>query len=147
MRAAAQAAFAYGKPVLLTTGVRNLAPYAAAARRTGLPLVVRVLERPASRAACRQAGIPDERVLTGRGPFSVEENCRQIRDFGIGVLVTKDSGRAGGVLEKLQAARDEHCRIVVLHRPDAAGPDAVSSVSELLQAVRKALPDYRRETD
>ena len=98
--AAARAAFACGRPVLLTTGAGNLAPYAEESRRTGLPLVVRVLERPASRAACRQAGIPDERVVAGRGPFSVEENRRHIRAFGIGVLVTKDSGRPGGVAGK-----------------------------------------------
>ena len=71
--AAARAAFSFGQPVLLTTGTRNLAPYVAESRRTGLPLVVRVLERPASRAACRQAGIPDAarpgrpRPLLGRG--------------------------------------------------------------------------------
>jgi precorrin-6A/cobalt-precorrin-6A reductase len=145
--AAAQVAFAFGLPVLLTTGVRNLAPYAAASRRTGLPLVVRVLERPASRAACLQAGIPPQHILAGRGPFSVEENRRHLRAFGIGVLVTKDSGRAGGVLEKLQAARNENCRVIVLRRPDAAGPAAFSSVSEMLRAVRKALPDYRRGAD
>ncbi len=142
--AAAEAAFAFGQPVLLTTGAGNLAPYAAASRRTGVPLVVRVLDRPASRAACREAGIPDDRVLAGRGPFSVEENRRHIRVFGIGVLVTKDSGRAGGVPEKLQAARSEHCRVVALRRPDAAGPAAFTSVDGLLGAVRKALPDYRR---
>ena len=38
--------FGRGRPVLLTTGTRNLAPYVEQSRRTGLPLVVRVLDRP-----------------------------------------------------------------------------------------------------
>ena len=141
--AAARAAFACGRPVLLTTGAGNLAPYAEESRRTGLPLVVRVLERPASRAACRQAGIPDEHVVAGRGPFSVEENRRHIRAFGIGVLVTKDSGRPGGVAEKLAAARAENCRVVVVRRPEPHDAAAVASVAELLRAVREIVPVYR----
>jgi precorrin-6A/cobalt-precorrin-6A reductase len=145
--AAAEAAFSFGQPVLLTTGARNLAPYVTAARRTGLPLVVRVLERPASRAACLQAGIPPQHILAGRGPFSVEQNRRHIRAFGIGVLVTKDGGRAGGVPEKLAAARSEHCRVVALRRPEAAEPAAFTDLGRLLGAVRKAVPDYRRGAD
>ena len=101
-------------------------------------------ERHAPRAACLQAGIPPQHILAGRGPFSVEQNRRHIRAFGIGVLVTKDSGRAGGVPEKLQAARSEHCRVVALRRPEAAGPAAFTDVGRLLRAVQKAVPDYRR---
>ncbi len=145
--AAARAAFSFGQPVLLTTGTRNLAPYVAESRRTGLPLVARVLERPASRAACRQAGIPDQRILAGRGPFSVEENRRHIRAFRVGVLVTKDSGRLGGVFEKIEAARAENCRVVAVRRPESGDPAAVTNVADLLRALREITPertpDYR----
>jgi precorrin-6A/cobalt-precorrin-6A reductase len=130
--AAAATAFAHGRPVLLTTGSRNLAPYAEQSRRTGLPLVVRVLDRPQSHEACRQAGIPAQRVVTGRGPFSVEENRRQIRAFGIGVLVTKDGGRPGGALEKLQAGRAECCRLVVVGRPQLDAAIVFTEVEALL---------------
>ena len=108
-------------------------------RRTGLPLVVRVLERPESRAACRQAQIPDERVIAGRGPFSVEENRRHIRQFGVGVLVTKDSGHAGGTPEKLQAARAENCRVVVVQRPETGEENSFAEVEDLLLALRERL--------
>ena len=145
--AAARAAFVYGRPVLLTTGTRNLSPYAAESQRTGVTLVVRVLENPESREACRQAGIADDRIIAGRGPFSVEDNRRHIRLFGVGVLVTKDSGQQGGTLEKLQAAREENCRVVVVQRPElgsrgepghAASPEqAFTDVGELLRALRE----------
>ena len=59
----------------------------------------------------------------------------------------KDGGRAGGVLEKLQAARSEHCRVVALRRPHPAEPDAFTSLDGLLRAVQKAVPDYRRGPD
>ena len=114
---AAEMAFASGRPVLLTTGSRNLTPYAEAARRTGVSFAIRVLDTPESLAACRAAGIPEHRIIAGRGPFSVTENLAAIRRFGIGVIVTKESGRAGGVKAKLTAARQAKCGLIVLRRP------------------------------
>ncbi|TVS18739.1 MAG: precorrin-6A reductase [Planctomycetaceae bacterium] len=115
--AAATAAFSHWRPVLLTTGSRNLVPYAQQASRTGLPLVARILDHPSSRTACQRAGILPERIVVGRGPFSVETNRQHIRQFDIGVLVTKDSGIAGGTEEKLQAAQAEGCQVIVVTRP------------------------------
>jgi precorrin-6A/cobalt-precorrin-6A reductase len=49
------------------------------------------------------------------------ENRATIRKYGIGVVLTKDSGTAGGVPEKLEAARLEGCRVVVVRRPEQTG--------------------------
>ena len=136
-REAAAMAFAHGRPVLVTTGGKNLLPYAEQAQRTGMPLVARVLDRPDSLAECRRVGIPSDHVLAGRGPFSVEENRRQLQRFSIGVLVTKDSGREGGTPEKLEAARAEHCKIVVVGRPPVDSPRQFSDPDSLVQAVRE----------
>ncbi len=115
---AAEMAFALGRPVLITTGSRNLTPYAEAARRTGVPLAVRVLDAPESLAACREAGIAEDRIIAGRGPFSVEDNLAAIQRFSIGVIVTKESGRAGGLDAKLTAAHQANCQVIVLSRPE-----------------------------
>ena len=133
--AAAQLAFADGRPVLLTTGSRHLAPYVTESRRTGVPLVARVLDHPTSLAACREAGLPADRIVSDRGPFSVAENRRQIRLFGIGVLVTKDSGEAGGSIEKLDAARAEGCRVIVVQRPATTDTESYTSVDALVAAL------------
>lgn len=134
-QAAALAAFTCGRPVLLTTGSRNLAPYADQARRTGVPLVARILDHPDSYSACERAGIPPERIIAGRGPFSVETNRRHIRDFGIGVLVTKDSGAAGGAEEKVEAAGAEGCTVIVVARPPLDHVPAFSNIDDLVEAV------------
>ncbi|MBI2437234.1 MAG: precorrin-6A/cobalt-precorrin-6A reductase, partial [Lentisphaerae bacterium] len=52
------------------------------------------------------------------GPFSLEENRALIRRFGVGVLVTKDSGAAGGFQAKQEAARLEGCLLVVVGRAE-----------------------------
>lgn len=118
---AAALAFSWGLPVLLTIGTKNLEPYVRESRRTNIPVFARVLNHPDSRTACQKRGLPPEAVVTGKGPFSVDENRATIRNFRIGILVTKDSGTAGGVPEKLAAARLEGCRVVVVRRPASPG--------------------------
>lgn len=137
--AAAHEAFSLGLPVLLTTGSRNLGPYSAESRRTGIRLVARVLDHPDSMKACEAAGISKEDVIVGKGPFSVAQNVRAIKDFGIGVLVTKDSGTIGGVPEKLEAARLENCRVIVVRRPEPDAADTLSDVEELINILREKL--------
>ncbi|MDQ7783407.1 MAG: precorrin-6A reductase [Desulfomonilaceae bacterium] len=143
---AAAQAFAFGRPVLLTTGSRNLAPYAAQASRTGIDLIVRVLAHPDSVNACLHAGIPKAHILTGRGPFSTQDNRSVIRRFGIGCLVTKDSGIAGGVPEKIEAARLEKCRVVVVGRPDETDETSCSTFDELISMPATLVPDDRVAT-
>ena len=130
---AARLACAVGKAVLLTTGSRNLRPYAEEAKRTGVPLIVRVLPHPDSLAACRAAGIPTEMVIAAKGPFSVEENINAIRKFGVAVLVTKDSGTAGGVPAKIAAAKREKCMVIVVERPLPGNGLMFQSVEKLIK--------------
>jgi precorrin-6A/cobalt-precorrin-6A reductase len=138
---AATLAFADGRPVLLTTGSRHLTPYATLARRTGIPLRARVLPHAESRTAIERAGLAPDEVIYGQGPFSVESNRQHIRQHRIGVLVTKDSGAAGGVPAKLQAARLERCIVIVIRRPAAAAPyPRFQDLPELLAVLSKILP-------
>jgi precorrin-6A/cobalt-precorrin-6A reductase len=136
---AARTACSFGRPVFLTTGSRNITPYALEADRTGTLLVVRVLPHPQSIEACLRAGIPEEQIVKGRGPFSLEANLEVIRKFGISTLVTKDSGVEGGFPAKIEAARLEMCRVVVVQRPEELSEQTFSSVPELVHAVSKRL--------
>jgi len=132
---AANVAFSLGSPVLLTTGSRNLEPYLTKSHATGLPLFVRVLNEPESLAACRKIGIAEPFILTGRGPFSVEENRLVMKKYQIGVLITKDSGTAGGIEAKLAAAQKESCRVVVIQRPPVPCDHVFNNITDLLAAI------------
>ena len=132
---AAHLAFGLGRAVLLTTGSRNLEPYVHAARLTGQPLVARVLDDPGALAACRLAGLDERTVVSGRGPFSTAQTRELIRRFGIGVLVTKDSGAPGGLAAKLEAAAQERCQVVVVDRPNLDWPLAMASIADVVGAV------------
>jgi precorrin-6A/cobalt-precorrin-6A reductase len=139
---ASRLAFSFGKPVLLTTGSRNLAPYAAESARTGVVLIARVLDHPDSILACAAAGIPPEKVITGRGPFSLTQNLSTIKKFHIGVIVTKDSGPAGGVPEKAEAARLADCRLVVILRPDNSHDLSYNDIPRLIAALTRLFPNH-----
>ena len=62
----------------------------------------------------KEIGIPAERIVGAMGPFSLEDNVALIRRSGARILVTKASGTAGGFWEKVQAARETSCTLVVI---------------------------------
>ena len=136
---AARKAFDLGGPVLVTSGSRNLAPYVAEARRTGLPLLARVLDHPDSLAACLATGLETSEIVTGRGPFTLQENRDLLRRHCARALVTKDSGTAGGLQAKLDAAQLEGCAVVVVTRPEACA-DGFTSVQRLAKAAAACCP-------
>ena len=66
---AAAVAFSFGAPVLLTIGSKNLEPYVRESRRTGLPVIARVLDHPDSRTACRKSRPPSGGGYHRQGPL------------------------------------------------------------------------------
>lgn len=104
--------------ILLTTGSKTLPDF------TGIPdfqnrLYVRVIPSLDSLRACLDLGILPSHILCMQGPFSKELNLAVIRHTGAKFLVTKDSGEAGGLYEKLSAADEAGVKVVLIKRPSA----------------------------
>lgn len=102
--------------ILLTTGSKELAKFMA------LPgyqerLFARVLSLPTVLETCRELGIEGKHLIGMQGPFSRELNEAMLRQFGCKYLVTKDSGKAGGFLEKIEAALACKAVPVIIGRP------------------------------
>ncbi len=133
---AAQIACKSGTPVLLTTGSRHLEPYVAEATRRHVPLFARVLDHPESISACDAAGLKEIGRIFGRGPFSLEQNRAIIRQHQIAVIVTKESGKVGGVEEKWRAAKMEGCLFVVVQRPEETQEQCFDSMDDLVKALQ-----------
>lgn len=122
-----------GRPILLTTGSRNLRPYVEEAGRKKIPLYARILEHKESIRACNDAGVEESQRIFGRGPFTYEDNLALIRRYRIGVVVSKESGRAGGIEEKWRAAQDERCRFVVVKRPMEEQSNSFGCMDDLVR--------------
>ncbi len=102
--------------VLLTTGSKELAAFTQVedfAER----LWARVLPSIESLSHALQLGFPAAHIICMQGPFSLELNTATLRQIGARVLVTKDTGRAGGFAEKAQAARQAGAKLLVIQRP------------------------------
>jgi precorrin-6x reductase len=104
-------------------------------------------------AKCLSAGFESEQIITGVGPFSVEENERLWDSLGVNVVVTKESGREGGFPEKVEAAKRLGIALVVVERPgimredDSEADDdmdiaiEVSGVDEAMTAIKRVMCD------
>ena len=101
--------------VLLTTGSSALREYARALSRERL--FVRVLPVPEALAECAAAGIPAAHICAMQGPFTEEMNQALYRQWQISAMVTKDSGSAGGVREKVLPALRAGIDVLVIRRP------------------------------
>lgn len=130
---AARMAGEMGGRVLLTTGSKDLGIYAEAIDPE--LLYPRVLPLVASIEACEEAGIPHRNIIAVQGPFSEELNKAVIRDYGTDVMVTKDSGAAGGFPEKIRAAQACRIPVIVIMRPEEEG----LSFDEILAVCREKM--------
>lgn len=103
--------------ILLTTGSKELSCYMSEPSLRDR-LYVRVLPGAESLAICREQGLPGKRIIAMQGPFSEKLNEALMEQFDIGVLVTKESGRAGGFVEKISAAEHAGIPVVVIKSPE-----------------------------
>lgn len=102
--------------VLLTTGSKELKAF------TEIPdyqkrIFARVLSLPSVIEACRELGFEGKNLIAMQGPFSEEMNRAMLRQYDCRYLVTKDSGKAGGFPEKIQAAISCGAVPVIIGRP------------------------------
>ena len=82
---------------------------------------LRMLPSPEGMRSCLDLGYPMKNLCGMQGPFSKEFNIAQFKEIGADILVTKESGNAGGFLEKTDAARECGMKIVVLARVEEEG--------------------------
>ncbi len=105
--------------ILLTTGAKELPAFCAdAALRERL--YARVLPMPESLKQCEICALAPSRVLAMQGPFSEEMNLAMLHAVDAAVLVTKDTGEAGGFEAKMAAAQKAGVHTVVIARPPRA---------------------------
>lgn len=79
---------------------------------------LRILPSQKGLEQCLEAGFPAKHIICMQGPFSRELNEAMFRAAGAQILVTKESGKAGGFTEKVEAARALSMEVAVLRRPE-----------------------------
>ncbi len=102
--------------VLITTGSKELAAY------TVIPdfaerLYPRFLPAPGAVESCLKLGYQQKNLICMQGPFSEDMNTAMLKQIGAAWLVTKESGKAGGFQDKVDAARAAGAKLLVIGRP------------------------------
>lgn len=130
--AAAGIAASLNGNILLTTGSRNLRPYTEAIPDFPFRLFARVLNCQESTEALHNAHIPPEHSILARGPFSVDDNLRLISKYKISIIITKDGGTKGGTPQKLLAAAQTSCKVIMITRPQIS-EEHYSDIDQLIK--------------
>lgn len=102
--------------VLVTTGSKELVKY------TAIPdykerIFARILPDSQALLNSEILGFPRNHMIAMQGPFSLEMNIATMRMTGANYLVTKESGHAGGFLDKIHAAEVVGATALVIGRP------------------------------
>ena len=101
---------------LLTTGSKELAAFALVEGYQER-LAARVLPSASVLEQCAALGFAGAQIVAMQGPFSHEMNIALLRQTRADILVTKNTGAAGGFAEKLSAAREVGATVLVIDRP------------------------------
>lgn len=80
-------------------------------------------------------GFKGRNLIAMQGPFSVEMNMALLHQTEARYFVTKESGKAGGFEEKLEAARTVGAVLIVIGRPAEKG-ETLENVFRIMEQIR-----------
>ena len=117
--------------VFLTQGRLQLAAFARAPQHR---YIVRAIDRPEDFDTLREA-----RLILARGPFAGSDEERLMREEGVEILVSKNSGGAA-TYAKIEAARRLGVAVVMMTAPRASAAQAVTDVAAALAWIEAHRP-------
>ena len=126
VKAAVRALGAEPRRVFLTVGRLQLPAFESAPQHHYL---IRSIDAP--KLAPK---LPDHRILLARGPFSLEDELRLLKDERIDILVTKNSG-GEATYAKIEAARSRKLPVILIRQPARADVLTFYDVEDVLRLV------------
>ncbi len=113
---AAEKAKSIGQRILLTLGSRNIEDFLCDELHG--QVYIRMLPDPQLIEHLLSKGVSPDRIIAIQGPFSTSMNQVMMKDFLIDCLVTKSSGKEGGVPQKIAAAKQLGIPVIIIKRPN-----------------------------
>jgi len=104
--------------------------------------VARVLSTENVVLQCKELGFEGKNLICMQGPFSEELNYAMLMQTKAKYFVTKESGKAGGFLEKYQAVKRANATMVVIKRPEPEEniKNSEIDVTEAVNIILNAMP-------
>lgn len=101
--------------ILNTTGSRNIKNILNLNSKNRI--IHRILPSSKILEEVLNLGVDVQDIVAIKGPISYELNIGFIDQYNAKAIITKDSGNAGGTLEKLQSAIDKNIKLIVIEKP------------------------------
>ena len=100
----------------------------------------RILKVKKSLEKCEKIGINPNHIIPMTGAASLKENIELIDNYEAKIMITKESGEIGGVIEKIQAANEKNIDIIMVKRPvikNLNKENIVSNITEFDEKIKK----------
>lgn len=121
--------------ILLTIGSNNLDIFSNELDIN--KLYVRVLPTTNVIKKCENLGFKPKQIIGLQGPFSKQFNEIIYKNYDIKYMVTKDSGKVGGTIEKIEAAEESGVKVLMLDRPHIEYPVVFNEIDDLIIKVKE----------
>lgn len=118
------------KTAFLALGRKELLPFETAPQHSYLIRSVDPVEPPLS--------LPYAQYITARGPFALRDEIAMLKDHGIKMIVSKNSGGMAAY-GKIEAARALRIPVIMIDRPPCGEGDSVPDIETALTAIRHQL--------
>lgn len=124
--------------VMLTTGSKTLEVFTKKLLgKPGLTLIARMLPRLDNMEKCEKLGVEQKNIIAMQGPFSRELNAAMYRQYGVSLVISKESGKQGSVDEKIEAAMELGIPVILIQRPGINYGTAYSDYQGVVEALKK----------
>ncbi|MBQ9026893.1 MAG: precorrin-6A reductase [Methanobrevibacter sp.] len=100
----------------------------------------RILKVPKSIEKCENLGVVNDHIIEMKGAASLKENIDLIEKYDASVMITKESGEIGGVIEKIEAANQKDICLIMIKRPvikELEKKDIVSTLEEFDKKIKE----------
>ena len=118
-----------GRNIFIGTGSKNLPQIVDFIPDRNL--IVRVLPTSDVILSCENLGLNADNIIAMKGPFNQSINEEFYKHYDIDIVITKESGTAGGFLEKVNACEALKIPVVIIAREKINYPIVVNDIDEL----------------
>lgn len=126
---ACQIATRKGKNIFIGTGSKHLPEIVKLIPNKNL--ISRVLPTSEVILNCEKLGLNADNIIAMKGPFSKSINEEFYKHYNIDIVITKESGIAGGFLEKVDACKSLNIPVVIVTRQKIDYPFVVNNINEI----------------
>lgn len=119
----------FGNNIFIGTGSKNLGVYVSRLKHKNL--IARVLPTSDVIKSCEDMGLNADNIIAMKGPFSKDININMYKHYDIDFVITKESGNAGGFLEKIEACEELGIPVAIIKRSRIDYPNVTDDLRKI----------------